>query len=188
MPRGGSGSSAHLTLCWFPRDRHAPRAPGSVLGDGGAARRGAGSGQPASQASEWALGQRRPDGAAPSGEVGGGRVWAVHVTSGVAATGPRQGKRSQWLGGPLARLPGWKTRLRVSEGTAGLGCQLPGAPGCDCPVWARCGPGSALGPSREAPVGRWQQTSAGGEAMQSPALTQRLGHREPGDSGALRGL
>lgn len=27
--------SAHLTPCWFPCDRHAPQAPGSVLGEGG---------------------------------------------------------------------------------------------------------------------------------------------------------
>ena len=44
--------SAHLTLCWFPRDRHAPRAPGLCVGSGDAAWRGAGSSQPASQAAE----------------------------------------------------------------------------------------------------------------------------------------
>ena len=171
--------SAQLTPCWFPGDRHAPRARAPCWGRERAAQRGAGSGQPASQAAEWALGQHHPDGAAPSGEVGRGRVWAVQVTSGLATIGPGQGKRSQWLGGPLALLPGWKTRLRVGKGTAGLGCQLPGAPGCDCPVWARCGPGCAPGPSWEAPVGQWQETSGGVRLRMRPLSPRDLGTESP---------
>ena len=68
------------------------------------------------------------------------------------------------------------------EGTVGLGCQLPGAPRCDCPVWARCGPGPTPGPSWEDPVGG--RRPLGGEAVHVPAGTQRLGQGEPGDSGA----
>ena len=44
--------SAHLTLHWFPCDRHAPRVPGLCVGSGDAAWRGAGSSQPASEAAE----------------------------------------------------------------------------------------------------------------------------------------
>ena len=101
----------------------------------------------------------------------------------MGTTGPGQGRRSEWLGGPLAPPSRLENEAQRSEGTAGLGCQLPGAPGCDCPVWACCGPGPTPGPSWEAPVGG--RRPLGDEAVHAPAGTQRLGHREPGDSGAL---
>ena len=158
--------SAHLTLCWFPRDRHAPRAPGLCVGSGDAAWRGAGSSQPASQAAErvaerWA---------------GVGLGCPGHQQSGHNRTQAGEEERVAWgASGPPSRL---ENEAQRSEGTAGLGCQLPGAPGCDCPVWACCGPGPALGPSWEAPVcGR---RPLGDEAVHTPAGTQRLGHREPG--------
>lgn len=71
-----------------------------------------------------------------------------------------------------------ESKAQRSEETAGLRCQLPGAPHCDCPVWARCGPGPAPGPSWEDPVGG--RRPLGGEAVHVPAGIQRLGHGEPG--------
>lgn len=154
--------SAHLTLCWFPCDRHAPRAPGLCVGSGDAAWRGAGSSQPASQAAErvaerWA---------------GMGLGCPGHQRSGHNRTQAGEEERVAWgASGPPSRL---ENEAQRSEGTAGLGCQLPGAPGCDCPVWAwdtGHAPTTPLPPALQA----WLTHPSPGQQVQHEG--NKLGHR-----------
>lgn len=60
------------------------------------------------------------------------------------------------------------------------GAWMPAPWGCDCPVWASCGPGSAPGPSWEAPIGRCQKTSGGVRLCMCPLSPRDLGTESPG--------